>query len=114
MAEELHIDSYFGDSQDRDSYNIYLHSKTDRLAIQSRHHHLEKLESECHSRWFLNNRKDGTFNSVLDDRISERPPFPMSKPVEGSSNSLLKSYRASMKEARLSIKHTEDTIYFNW
>ncbi len=34
----------------------------------------------------------------------------MSEPVDGSSNSLLESYRASMKEARLSIKHKEDKI----
>ncbi len=33
MSEELHKDSYFGDGQDRDSYNTYLHSETDRLAI---------------------------------------------------------------------------------
>ncbi len=65
MPEELHRDSYFGDGQDRDSYNTYLHSETDRLAIQSRHHHLEKLERERHSKYFLNNRKYETSNSVL-------------------------------------------------
>ncbi len=110
MSEELHRDSYFGDGQDRDSYNTYLHSETNRLAIQSRHRHLEKLERECHSRWFLNNRKDETSNSVLDDRISDCAPFPRSEPVDSSSNSLLESYRASMEEARLSIKYKEEEI----
>ncbi len=46
----------------------------------------------------------------MDDHISDRAPFPRSEPVDGSSNSLLESYRASMKEARLSIKHKEDEI----
>ncbi len=50
MSKELHIDSYFGYGQDRDSYNPYLHPETDRLAIQSRYRHLEKLERERHSR----------------------------------------------------------------
>ncbi len=49
MSEELHRDSYFGDCQGKDSYNTYLLSETDRLAIQSRHRHLEKLEIEHHS-----------------------------------------------------------------
>ncbi len=47
----------------------------------------------------------------MDDHITERPPFPMSEPVDGSSNVLLESYGASMEEARLSVKHKEEEIF---
>ncbi len=67
MAEQLHRDSHFGDGQDRDSYNTYLNSETDTLAINSRHRQLEKVERERHSRWFINDRKGETSNSFLDD-----------------------------------------------
>ncbi len=87
-----------------------LHSETDRLDIQSRHRQLEKLKREHDSKWFTNSRKGETYNSIVDYPRSEIPSFPMSEPVDGSSNSLLESYRASMEEARLSIKHKEEEI----
>ncbi len=53
MAEELNRDFQFGEGQDRDSYNSYLKSESDRIAIISRQRHMEKLERECHARWSL-------------------------------------------------------------
>ncbi len=44
------------------------------------------------------------------DHISDCAPFPRSERVDSSSNSLLESYRSSIKEARLSIKHKEEEI----
>ncbi len=110
MAEELSRDSHFSEGQDRDSYNSYLKSESDRIDIISRQRHMEKLKRECHARWFVNDRNGETSNSVLDDLNHEHTPFPSREPEDSSSNSLLNSYKASMEEARLSIKHKEDEI----
>ncbi len=76
MADGLHKDSIFSDGQVRDSYNTYLNSEADRLAINSRQHHLEKLEREHHARWFGYDRKGEKSNSVLEDLRREHSPFP--------------------------------------
>ncbi len=104
MSYELHKDSFFSDDLDRDSYNTYLNSETDRLAIKSRQHHLDKVERECYTRWSAYDNKGETTNSVLEDLKMDRFPFPQSEQVEYSSNSLLDSYKASMEEARVRKK----------
>ncbi len=75
MAEELNRDSQFSEGQDRDSYNSYLLTESDRKAIISKQHHMEKLEREHQARWFINDRKSETSNSVLDDMNRESTPF---------------------------------------
>ncbi len=109
MADELHKDSLFSE-QDRDSYNTYLNSETDRLAIKSRQCHLEKVEREHHTRWSGYDNKSETPNSVLEDLKRARFPFPQTEPVDYSSNSLLDSYKASMEEGRASINHMEKEL----
>ncbi len=109
MADELHKDSLFSE-QDRDSYNTYLNSETDRLAIKSRQCHLEKVEREHHTRWSGYDNKGETPNSVLEDLKRARFPFPQTEPVDYSSNSLLDSYKASMEEGRASINHMEKEL----
>ncbi len=110
MAEELNRDSLFCDRQDRDSYNTYLNSESDSLAIISRQRHLEKLERECHARWFVNDRKGDTSNSVLDDLNHDRTAFPHREPEDSSSNSLMQCYKASIEEVKQNIKHKADEI----
>ncbi len=110
MADELHKDSIFSDVQVRDSYNTYLNSEADRLAINSRQCHLEKLERKRSATWLGYDRKGGTSNSVLEDLRSEHSPFPLTEPVDGSSNSLLESYKASVEQDKVSIKHMEKEI----
>ncbi len=113
MADELRKDSLFSDGQARDSYNTYLNSETDRIATNSRQRHLEKLERERHARWFDYDRKGETSNSVLEDLRRECSPFPQTEPVDDSSNSLLDSYKASMKEGKGKYRsHGERTLNF--
>ncbi len=49
-------------------------------------------------------------NSVLDNLRHGHTPFLTREPNDSLCNSLLDSYKASMEDARLSIKHKEDEI----
>ncbi len=52
MDDELMRLSQFSDSSDRDRYNAYLRSESDRIALISREHHLEKLRRQCQASWY--------------------------------------------------------------
>ncbi len=95
---------------DRDGYDSYLRSESDRMAIFSRQHHMEKLDRECHAKWFPEESKGETSNSVLEELRHGHASISSRELNDGSSNSLLDSCKASMEEARLSIKHKEEEI----
>ncbi len=110
MVDKLNKDSQFSDGKDRDSCNTYLKSELDRISIISRQCHLEKLKRECHARWFTEELKGETSNSVVEDLRRGHTPFLTREPNDSSSNSLLDSYKAFMEEVRLRFKHKEDEI----